>query len=291
MHLIVTFEATTNFMKKFILYVILLFATFATVHAQYYYNDLLATQQSNAQQKLLLNNKVRTVTAISKEADNSTVEGFLVQQKINKDASEIVTETKNGESVVSTLFSYYNNGIINKTKTITKDIFTVTDYIYDAAGLLQNITSATTDTFMNSFTSEHHIWFFNAEHQPTKMYRIKNNTDTTFVEFVLDDQKMVAVENWKRNGRYTEAYYYYYNEKKQLTDIVRFNSIAQKMLPDFMFEYDATGRIKQMIQVLAAGKNYNTWRYTYLENGLKQKEICYDKQKQLVGAIEYSYAY
>ncbi|MEI2710646.1 MAG: hypothetical protein V9E96_16780, partial [Chitinophagaceae bacterium] len=79
-------------MKKFILYIILLFATFATVHAQYYYNDLLATQQSNAQQKLLLNNKVRTVTAISKEADNSTVEGFLVQQKINKDASEIVTE-------------------------------------------------------------------------------------------------------------------------------------------------------------------------------------------------------
>lgn len=291
MHLIVTFEATTNFMKKFILYIILLFATFATVHAQYYYNDLLATQQSNAQQKLLLNNKVRTVTAISKEADNSTVEGFLVQQKINKDASEIVTETKNGESVVSTLFSYYNNGIINKTKTITKDIFTVTDYIYDAAGLLQNITSATTDTFMNSFTSEHHIWFFNAEYQPTKMYRIKNNTDTTFVEFVLDDQKMVAVENWKRNGRYTEAYYYYYNEKKQLTDIVRFNSTAQKMLPDFMFEYDATGRIKQMIQVLAAGKNYNTWRYTYLENGLKQKETCYDKQKQLVGAIEYSYAY
>jgi hypothetical protein len=57
-----------------------------------------------------------------------------------------------------------------------------------------------------------------------------------------------------------------------------------------MYEYDANGRVKQMVQVLAAGKNYNTWRYSYLENGLKLKETCYDKQKQLIGTIEYTYS-
>jgi hypothetical protein len=275
-------------MKHFFAVIFLLFIS-NIVLAQYYYNDVLATQQSNAQQQLLATNKIKKVVAMSKENDNSASDGFMVEQTIAKDANEIVTITKTSATVSSTLFSYYSNGKITKTKTVSKDIFTVTDYLYNDNGSIQSILSSTTDTFMNSFTSESHIWLYNEQQQPTKMYRIKNNTDTTFVEFVLDENKMVAVENWKRNGRYTEAYYYYYNDKKQLTDIVRYNKNADKMLPDFMYEYDANGRVKQMVQVLAAGKNYNTWRYSYLENGLKLKETCYDKQKQLIGTIEYTY--
>jgi len=266
-----------------------LFFIASIVHAQYYYNDILSTQQTDAQQQLLAAQKIKKVVALSKEADNSITEGFMVEQSINKDATEISTITKTSATVSSSLFSYFNNGKITKTKSISKDIFTVTDYLYNDNGSIQSILSSTTDTFMNSFTSESHIWLYNEQQQPIKMYRIKNNTDTTFVEFVLDENKMVAVENWKRNGRYTEAYYYYYNDKKQLTDIVRYNKNADKMLPDFMYEYDANGRVKQMVQVLAAGKNYTTWRYSYLENGLKQKETCYDKQKQLIGFIEYTY--
>lgn len=276
-------------MKQFFA-VIFLLSISNSLLAQYYYNDVLATQQSNAQQQLLATNKIKKVVAMSKENDNSATDGFMVEQTIAKDANEIVTITKTSATVSSSLFSYYSNGKITKTKTVSKDIFTVTDYLYNDNGSIQSILSSTTDTFMNSFTSESHSWLYNEQQQPTKMYRIKNNTDTTFVEFVLDENKMVAVENWKRNGRYTEAYYYYYNDKKQLTDIVRYNKNADKMLPDFMYEYDANGRVKQMVQVLAAGKNYNTWRYSYLENGLKQKETCYDKQKQLVGTIEYTYS-
>jgi hypothetical protein len=276
-------------MKHFFAVIFLLFIS-NIVLAQYYYNDVLATQQSNAQQQLFATNKIKKVVAMSKENDNSASDGFMVEQTIAKDANEIVTITKTSATVSSTLFSYYSNGKITKTKTVSKDIFTVTDYLYNDNGSIQSILSSTTDTFMNSFTSESHIWLYNEQQQPTKMYRIKNNTDTTFVEFVLDENKMVAVENWKRNGRYTEAYYYYYNDKKQLTDIVRYNKNADKMLPDFMYEYDANGRVKQMVQVLAAGKNYNTWRYSYLENGLKLKETCYDKQKQLIGTIEYTYS-
>ncbi len=276
-------------MKQFFA-VIFLLSISNSLLAQYYYNDVLATQQSNAQQQILATNKIKKVVAICKENDNSASDGFIVEQTISKDANEIVTITKTSATVSSSLFSYYSNGKITKTKTVSKDIFTVTDYLYNDNGSIQSILSSTTDTFMNSFTSESHIWLYNEQQQPTKMYRIKNNTDTTFVEFVLDENKMVAVENWKRNGRYTEAYYYYYNDKKQLTDIVRYNKNADKMLPDFMYEYDANGRVKQMVQVLAAGKNYNTWRYSYLENGLKQKETCYDKQKQLVGIIEYTYS-
>lgn len=63
----------------------------------------------------------------------------------------------------------------------------------------------------------------------------------------------------------------------------------KKMLPDFMYEYDDNGNIKKMIEVIAGGSNYNTWYYTYNTNGLKEKEVCYDKKKQLLGSLEYLY--
>ncbi len=276
-------------MKLFFSLVTLALSVVNIANAQYYYNDIIATRISNTQQQLLLTNKIRLVKAQSKEIDNSITEGFTVEQKINKDASEIITTTKSSAGVSAILSSYYVGGKISKTKNESNDILTVTDYIYDNNGLLQTITSATTDTSMNSFSSETHTWFFNSNNNPIKMYRVKNNTDTTFVDFVLDDKQMIAVENWRRKGKTTESYFYYYNDKNQLTDIVRFNERLQKMLPDFVYEYDAAGRVKQMIQVLAGGSNYNTWKYTYSENGLKQKEACYDKQKQLVGVIEYIY--
>lgn len=278
----------TFIMKQFCTLLLLLTLSLA-IHAQYYYNDIVSTKQTIQQQQELQKNNIKKVIAISKEADNTPTEGFMVEQTISNNASEIKTVTKSSATDVNTLVSWFDNSKIVKTKSSSKNLFTITDYLYNNDSSIQSILSSTTDTFMNSFTSESHIWFYNAQQQPTKMYRIKNNTDTTFVEFVLDENNQVAVENWKRNGRYTETYYYYYNEKKQLTDIARYNKSIDKMLPDFMYEYDAMGRVKQMIQVLAAGKNYTTWRYSYLENGLKQKETCYDKQKQLIGTIEYTY--
>ena len=57
-----------------------------------------------------------------------------------------------------------------------------------------------------------------------------------------------------------------------------------------MYEYDSLGKIKKMIQVLAGGSNYNSWIYYYnTTSQLKEKEVCYDKQKQLLGSIEYLY--
>ena len=121
------------------------------------------------------------------------------------------------------------------------------------------------------------------------MLKIKNNSDTTIVIFVKDEKGLVTEEQWSRKGKNIESYFYYYNEQNNISDIVRYNSKVKKMLPDFIYEYNENGSIKQMIQVLAGGSNYNTWVYTYLTNGLKEKEFCYDKQKKLVGAVEYIY--
>ncbi|TAE19514.1 MAG: hypothetical protein EAY72_00235, partial [Bacteroidetes bacterium] len=76
-----------------------------------------------------------------------------------------------------------------------------------------------------------------------------------------------------------------------LTDIVRYNNKAKKLLPDFLYEYDATGQLVQTTQVLTGSNNYFIWKYSYQENGLKLKEECFDKQGLLVGYVTYSYMF
>jgi len=120
------------------------------------------------------------------------------------------------------------------------------------------------------------------------MRKIKNGKDTMMVAFVLDEKGNVAEEQWKRNNKTMETFYYYYNEKNALTDVVKYNSLAKKLLPDFVFEYDDNGRVIKTIQTTKAG-NYLIWLTTYLPNGLKQAEECFNKQKQFSGKVVYQY--
>ena len=87
-----------------------------------------------------------------------------------------------------------------------------------------------------------------------------------------------------------ETYYYYYDQQHRLTDIVRFNQKLKKLVPDYVFEYDANGRLAQMTQMSGNGK-YFTWQYEYNEKGLKWKETCRDNERKLVGKIEYKYEF
>jgi hypothetical protein len=141
---------------------------------------------------------------------------------------------------------------------------------------------------MNSSSSETHLWFYE-NNKPVKMLLIKNNNDTTTVELKKDEQGDVAEERWRKKGHLVENYFYYYNERHRLTDIVRFNTKAQRLLPDFLFEYDDDGRLIQFTQIPVASDNYLVWHYEYGTNGLKEKERCFNKQKRPVGTIEYTY--
>ena len=90
-------------------------------------------------------------------------------------------------------------------------------------------------------------------------------------------------------GKGLETYYYYYDAKKQLTDIVRFNARLRKFFPDFIFEYDGVGRISQMTQVSMGSGSYIVWKYSFNDKGLKLEEAGFDKEKKLVGKMVYSY--
>lgn len=261
----------------------------STGYSQYYFNDIVSTQLSNDQYKLLRANRIHKIKAVSYEADNSITEGFALEEDISPDGKKITQNTSLSGSKSSVINRSYELNRLKRTQTIFNGIETKTEYTYTDKGLVQKIILTTTDTAMKSSSVEAHEWIYNEAGQPVSMFRIKNRVDTTVIELIKDEQGLVAEEHWKKKNRNLETYYYYYDAKSRLTDIVRYNARLKKLLPDFQYEYDANGRVSQMTQVSMSSSSYIIWKYTYNDKGLKQKEVGYDKERKLAGRIEYTY--
>lgn len=255
--------------------------------AQYYYADIAGTKQTNQQYKMLRAFQYKRINAVSFEGGQPSKD-FLLEQIISDDGRQIITHSASAGSMESYFISNYQNNKVNKTVDSGNNAINTVIYQYDNTGKIA-LTSATSKDFDRKFSNEErHIWSYNEKGLPKQMIRIKNAADTIFVTFTSDNDN-VAEEKWTKNNRIIETYYYYYNEKKQLTDIVRFNRKAKAMLPDYMFEYDSKGRIIQMTQTQSGSANYLVWKYTYNENGMKENEIVFNKQKEMLGRIEYQY--
>lgn len=285
-------NCTCTFVKNWLMKSFLTFlccCTLVTGSGQYYFNDIVSTQLSNEQYKQLRAQKIRKIKATSYEADNTLTEGFQLEEEISMDGKRVILSaaTSGGRSSVTNRF--YELGRLKRTQSGTLNIDSRTEYTYTDKGQVFRIALTTTDTAMKSNLSEVHEWQYNEQGDPIAMLRIKNKLDTTRIELIRDEQGLVAEEHWKKKGRTLETYYYYYDANKRLTDIVRYNGRLKKLIPDFQYEYDANGRIGQMTQVSMSTSSYIIWKYTYNEKGLKQKELGYDKEKKLIGRIEYSY--
>ena len=260
------------------------------LQAQYYYNDLLANIQTHKQYKLLRALKVKKITATAQESANSTPETLLTQE-ISTDGKRIIIYTYQQNGKTSRTTTQYEMGKLKKSESNNKGVESSTLYSYNETGLPTLIQSTTKDTFLSSITGEAHQYYYKQDGSPDYAYVIRNQSDTILVNFTTDNQKLVLEETWTRRKKEIEKYYYYYNEKQQLTDIVRFNSKLNKLLPDFVYTYNESGYIIQMIQVPRTSNNYITWKYIYNDKGLKTTETCSNKEKQLLGTVGYSYEY
>ncbi|RXK87103.1 hypothetical protein [Filimonas effusa] len=270
----------------------LLLLMLAIVHrgfSQFYYTDLVSGAQSTLQYKALKTNLVKSMTAQSFEKDGEQTPRFALNQTISANFSQVETNTTSPSGEVSISKSFYKGLRLERNEDSSARISTVTTYRYQADGRPGSITAVTRDAGRGYSSEEVHEWQYQADGKPSGMLKIKDKKDTTVVTFTYDDQGNVAEERWSRAGNITETWYYYYNSKKQLTDIVRYNSRARRMLPDYLFEYDAAGRVTQMTQITAGSSNYLVWKYVFSTEGLKQRDMCYNKQQQLVGRIEFKY--
>lgn len=259
------------------------------IYSQYYYSDLIGTGQTNQQYKLIRSAGLKKIIATGFEANNEPSKDFVLEQQVNNNAQQIVTRSATIGSLESYFTSSYQNGKISRTYDSNSNAINVVEYKYDASGKLLSTYSTSKDFDGTFMSTEAHLWRYNELQNPSQMFKIKNGTDTTFISFKFDDNGNVAEETWQRKNREIERYYYYYNNKNLLTDIARYNRKAQQLLPDYMFEYDSNGRITQMTQTQAATANYLIYRYAYNDRGLKEKEQVYNKKKEYLGKVEYSY--
>ena len=258
-------------------------------YSQYYFNDIISTRTANERYQLLRSQKIKKIKAISYDSDNSLSEGFLLEEEMSLDGKRITLNTLLSGGKASATYRIYDQGKLKKTQTNQHQIETKTDYTYDDKGLLKKILITTTDTVEKSISTEAHEWVYRLTGQPASMLRIKNNTDTTFIELVTDESGLPVEERWKKKNKTLENYYYYYDSSQQLTDIVRYHSRLKKLMPDFLYEYDNKGRILQMTQFAYNRNGYSIWKYAYNAKGLKEQETAYDKDRKLIGRMEYRY--
>ncbi len=275
-------------MKKLLLFFIAPFSFTAGAFAQYYYKDILSNQQLLADMALYKENKVKTVIIKSFESDGSPSEGFFCQKKISKNYKSVTLFTRSDVSGPSEFTSVFNtDGKLISTNDSSNSAVKTNIYLYDSRNRIQSIKStvrSNDDDFINEILEEH-IYTYNEQDQPVKMIRVKNRTDSTVIFFANDENNNVGIEKDSKSG---SKYYYYYDAKKRLADIVQANDFKTKLLPDYLFEYNGNGQLTQMTSTEEGGNYYFIWKYTY-ENGLRTKEKCYAKERNLLGSVEYEY--
>lgn len=274
--------------RTFVLSSVLIAYSFS-VNAQYYYKDIVSSNQLQVEMGRYKENKIRTVNIKSYEDDGSPSEGFFAQRKITKDYKRTELLTRSNISAPSILISSFNEkGQLLQTHDSSEIAVTTNIYQYNVEGKISNIISTirSKDDDFTSEIHEQHVYTYNEKGLPEKMTRVKNFRDSTIVLFAPDEHGNIAIEKDTRSGT---KYYYYYDAKNRLTDVVQENDFKIRMYPDYIFEYNNTaGLISQMTTTEEGGNNYYVWKYTY-DNGLRIKERCFTKERKLLGTIEYEY--
>lgn len=257
---------------------------------QHYYNDLVVTGDNMKKRALYEANKVKSVGFNSYDGSNQPIDGFNCSQSVSNNFKQIATTTTVPLGGTSENTSYFNAaGQLMQTVDTSDGNKTTISYTYNSDNRISSVLSESVSPGQ-FFSKELHLWYYDRSGKPEKMLKIKNGHDTTYVGFVLDPAGNVEEEKSIYKGLVITTYYYYDN-KNHLTDIVRYNPRVKKMLPDYIFEYDAQDRLATMLVVPEGSDDYQKWYYSYDEKGLKIMDRCFSKSKVLIGKIEYRYQF
>ena len=277
---------------KNILVAVFTLISFLSSKAQYYYKDIIGTQNINQMIKLYRDNKVVKVEATGFDGDGVKNSDFSEIHDFIPDHDLLKISTRNKTSIDRQNYRFENRGLLSSISDTSSAGVSTTTYSYDNNNNPVEIKNIVTDSEDSIYENEVHEWFYNGQGKPLRMLRIINGNDTTEVRFTLDDKGNVVEELPFVRNKSGEKIYYYYDDKSRLTDIVRYNTKARRLLPDYMFEYSPTSQVIQKITTLSTiGLGYLIWRYAFDEKGLKTKEATFNRDKVMTGKIEYSYRF
>lgn len=275
------------------LFSILLSLSLCSLKAQFYYNDVIGTIETNARMSLLVSQQIGSISATGFDERGAKNTDFNEWQEIgdNGRLMKVTTRNKSDKNTV-----YYRFDAQQRLLSVTDSTntgYTQTLYSYQGNNNYPiAVKTTTTDKSQEFDDTETHLWEYGTDGLPEKMWRIKNNTDTTEFRFGKDEKGKVADEQLYRKGKkFGDPIYYYYTDNGMLSDIVRYDKYEKMLLPETLFEYDAAGRLAQKMVVTSnRTRDYMIWRYAYNTAGLRTKEVLFDKNKKQTGRIDYAYS-
>jgi hypothetical protein len=262
-----------------------------SIHAQYYYKDILSQQQGQRRYQLLKQHRVSRVTVSSFEGNGEPADGFLFEQNLNAGYTQARTRMETSFSGKMSLVSYYTNGLLSKTADSGYMAYSSYEYGYDSLQRILRIVQVSQATGDKVRTTETHDWVYDEKGMPTRMLKVKDGKDSSTVCFTHDENGRVAEEYTISNGVTSEKTYYYYHEDGRLSDIVRYNERAKHLVADNMFDYYPDGQVKQMITMDPGSMERGTWIYLYNDKGLTTEEKFYNAQNKLAGRMAYQYTF
>lgn len=275
---------------KQVFYILILSFISVSADAQYFYKDIELTRQMHQKYQSFKNAGIRSINLRSLEADGSPTEGFSGTQSIDGNYRHMTTTMSTPITPKSILENWFDaEGRLIKTADSTDGSKSVSEYSYDNNGKLTTINNYTSSVGKIIEKEEHH-WKADASGKYTSMIRIRNDKDTSIYNFLNDENGNIIEETGRRGQNALPTVFYYYDDQNRLTDVVRYSKKASRLLPDFVMEYDDVSRIKSLMIIPEGSDDYQRWIYQYNEKGLRTKEIVFNKRKQQLGSIEYSYS-
>ena len=277
-------------MKKFLLFAALI-CSFAS-KAQYYYQDIIGTADIMNRMKVYRDARVQSMTATGYDTRGAKTPDFNEWQEVQNNGKLLKVTNRNGRDVSRQYYSFDDAGKLVSLRDSSRQIETTSVYAYNSKGNLEQISVSVKDSLQEFNRNEVRNWQYDEKARPIKLIRIVNNIDTSVYNLMIDEDGNVGEERLFRITNSADPVYYYYDDKNRLSDIVRYNKRAQRLLPDVMFEYDDQDRVIQRITTLSTIEpDYLTWRYLFNEKGLKSKEALFSKTAELKGRIDYTYTF
>ncbi len=279
-----------RFYSKIFAGISLLIALSSVAKAQFYYKDIWNPQQLIKEMAIVKNENIRTVSIKSFEDNGDPSKEFFCEKKIDRNYTMAQTVTRSNVTDQSLLTSLFNTkGLILRTTDSTVSSLNRTDYIYDNNDRIIEVKTFTKAEDEAVGIEESRSYNYNASGNIEKMARKKNMKQLSIVNFKADEKgNVIEEEEISSNGQSTK-YFYYYDVNNRLTDVVNYNERANRLLPDYMYEYNDVGQITQMIATEVGSSNYYIWRYTYNDQQLRETERCLSKERRLLGSVQYQY--
>ena len=264
-----------------------IFAICNIANAQYYYKDILSNKQITTDLNTYKENKVRKISVKSFEDNGLESEGFFCEKKISKNYKSSELFTRSNFSYASIFSANYDQvGKLLNTYDSSELSITEIRYSYNDKNQISSVLSSIRsrdEDFENGITEEH---IYNYENNVVaNMQKVKNGKDTVVILFTTDENGNITLEKDTKNA---SKFYYYYDKKNRLTDIVPETEYTKTLKPDYVFEYNNANQITQMTSVEEGSSHYFVWKYSY-ENGLRTKERCFSDERRLMGSITYEY--